>query len=162
MVGWIIERLLQLIPSLTAFSKERRELHENALRAINHALDETCIYYRNIELGKPRDQEVEAQLVRYWSAAAIPMRHIDPELAERCDRKSEYWLNPERHEHKQVLSMGIDLETVRKKYRSLLHPKRPALRRPSLSEINRQPSTDAILESKRPKKQRPKAEDRKK
>lgn len=158
MLKWIIERLLELAPSIASFSKERRELRDNALRAITHALDETYLYYRNIERGKPRDQEVEAQLVRYWSAAAIPVRHIDTQLAERCDRKSEYWLNPDSYDHRQVVGLGIDLGSVREEYRSLLNPKSPSIRQFRLAQINRQVASKTSSKSKRPKKQQPKAE----
>lgn len=133
-LGEIISGLFGVIPALLELPKERRERRDNALRAILVALDETYLYYREIEKGKGRNDDREALLVRYWSAAAIPMRHIDRDLARRCDQKSEFWLNPDRYEPDDVRELGIGLESVRNAYRTLLFPrslaqKRPAIRR---------------------------------
>ena len=95
MLEMILSRLIALLGPLRAMSKDNREMRDNALRSISHALNETCIYYRTIERGKGRDTEVEDQLSRYWAAAAIPIRHLDPELAQICQYKSDYWLNPD-------------------------------------------------------------------
>jgi hypothetical protein len=119
----IIKALFGVIPSLMSLSKERRELRDSALRAILVALDETYLYYRDIDRGKGRSEDREALLVRYWSAAAIPMRHIDRDLARRCDQKSEYWLNPDNYDQNDVRELGISLELVRNEYRTLLQPK---------------------------------------
>lgn len=119
----IIKSLFGIVPNLLALPKERRELRDNALRAVLVALDETYLYYRDIGRGKERDEEREALLARYWSAAAIPMHHIDRNLAMRCDMKAEYWLNPERYGDEDVKELGIGLESVRNAYRTLLEPK---------------------------------------
>jgi hypothetical protein len=37
------------------------------------------LYYRDLNSGSIRNLEKEAQLAKYWSAAAIPMRHFDEE-----------------------------------------------------------------------------------
>jgi hypothetical protein len=123
MITFVIEKLISLPRPVTSLSKERRELRDNALRSISHALDGTYLYYRDLDRGKPRNLETEAQLSRYWSAAAIPIRHIDEELAFICDQKSECWLNPETWDHERVKEVGIALDDVRKRYRGLLHPK---------------------------------------
>jgi len=125
MITFIIERLMGLVGPLMNLSHERRELRDNALRAICTALDETCLYYRSLENGKPRNLETEAQLSKYWSAAAIPIRHIDADLALTCDQKSEYWLNPETWDDARVRNTGIELDKVRQRYRGLLVHRRP-------------------------------------
>jgi hypothetical protein len=155
MLQWVLERLFQLTPSLVSLSKDRRDLKDNALRAILHALDETYLYYRNIENGNSRDREVEAQLVRYWSAAAIPVRHIDSELAERCDRKSEYWLNPDSYNERKVADLGIELKSVRDAYRALLHPRRLVSHSLRLAEPKRQVSSNNSSEKTRRKRRPP-------
>ena len=124
MIEWVVEKFIALIPSFEKAASLRRDFQDNALRSISHALNETFIYYRDIDAGKPRNQEVEAQLSRYWAAAAIPLRHIDRELAEICEYKSEYWLNPEHWSQEQVEQVGIGLQKVRDQYRSLLAPKK--------------------------------------
>lgn len=122
-LGEIISGLFGVVPSLLALPKERRELKDNALRSILVALDETYLYYRDIEKGKGRSEDRETLLARYWSAAAIPMRHIDRDLARRCDQKAEYWLNPDRYDSDTVSELGIGLESVRNAYRTLLRPR---------------------------------------
>lgn len=124
----IIKSLFGLVPSLLSLSKDSRELRETALRAILVALDETYLYYRDLGRGRKRDFDREAQLVRYWSAAAIPVRHVDPDLAQRCDQKAEYWLNPDNYTPDHVKELDIGLESVRNAYRTLLHPKSLMLR----------------------------------
>lgn len=115
-IEWVIERLISLIPSIGNLSKDKREIKDNALRSIKHALDETCLYVtRYVDVGK-RDVEIEAQLVRYWSAAAIPIRHIDSELSQICEYKSEYWLNPSNWDPSKTKGISIELQAVREKY----------------------------------------------
>lgn len=118
---WIAERLIALLPVLSEVSKNKQELADNALRSISHALTETCLYVsRYLDQGK-RDQEIETQLSRYWSAAAIPLRHIDNDLSQICEYKSEYWINPEGWDPSKTNGAKIDLETVREKYRAKLN-----------------------------------------
>ena len=119
-IEWVVDRLISIIPSISNLSKDKRELGDNAFRSISHALTETCLYInRYTKLGK-RDAEIEAQLARYWSAAAIPLRHIDRELSEICEYKSEYWLDPRNWDPAKTNGIAIDLDTVREKYRAKL------------------------------------------
>lgn len=107
---------------IATLTKEKRELKDNALRAVTTALLETKIYYRSMELGASRNIETEDQLVKYWGAAAIPLRHIDQELAVICENKSEYWLNPENWSDEEVKEFGIQLQNVTSAYRQLALP----------------------------------------
>lgn len=116
MLEQVIDKAQELLPIIGAMKKEQRELGDNALRAVSHALNETNIYYKSIESGKSRNEETEAQLVRYWSAAAIPMRHIDQEFAEICEYKSQYWLNPEKWTPEKVREFRIGLRDVGEVY----------------------------------------------
>ncbi len=120
MDNWFLEKLAALPGLITGLAREKRELGDNALRAVSHALNETFIYYRNIELGKDRDFEIEAQLAKYWSAAAIPMRHVDSEFAEICEYKSQYWIQPERWSKQKIKEFRIGLHDVQEHYRRLL------------------------------------------
>ncbi|MFM2479713.1 hypothetical protein [Celerinatantimonas sp. MCCC 1A17872] len=122
MLEFVIEKLIGLLGPIATLEKNKRELKDDALRAISTALNETAIYYRDLARSKERNFEVEAQLVRYWSAAAIPLRHIDQELASICENKAEYWLNPEEWSNEQVIQFGIKLEDVKKAYRQMAIP----------------------------------------
>jgi hypothetical protein len=124
MIEQVIAGLGNVLGKIPAPGRDRREVHDNALRAISHALTETYLYYRSLEAGQQRNAEVEAQLSRYWAAAAIPLRHLDRDLASTCEYKAEYWLNPEDWSAERVRRVGIGLDDVRHRYRQLLTPGR--------------------------------------
>ncbi|MEC5157450.1 hypothetical protein [Chryseobacterium sp. MP_3.2] len=122
MISQVIEGLIKLLGPVATLSKDRRELKDSALRAISIALDETYLYYRDLGKGSQRNMDREGQLAKYWSAAAIPMRHFDDQLASLCDYKSEYWVNPDEYSDEQVINLGIELGEVRQAYRKMLSP----------------------------------------
>ena len=119
---WLIEKLLGLLGPIAQLQKDRRELADDALRAVSHALNETFLYFRDFERGQEIDHQREAELMRLWSAAAIPLRHIDHELSELCEHKAEYWLDPRSWDTQRIDQLGIGLETVRDRYRRMLVP----------------------------------------
>lgn len=120
MLDIIIDKLRTLYDQISDLKKTNRELSDNALRSVSTALNETLFYYKSLDRGSPRNLETEAQLVKYWSAAAIPMRHIDSQFAEICEYKSDYWLNPESWSPEKVKEFQIGLYDVRSKYRMKL------------------------------------------
>lgn len=122
MIEILVDKLIALMGPISTLSRERRELKDSALRAISIALQETKIYYSALERRVDRDFDTEAQLVRYWGAAAIPLRHIDEELAMICDRKAEYWINPENWPYDNMEELGIKLVDVTAAYRQLAMP----------------------------------------
>lgn len=129
MLEFVIEKLIGLLGPIATLERDRRDLKDNALRAISTALTETSIYYRDLGRGAERDLDKEAQLARYWSAAAIPLRHIDQELAGICENKAEYWINPEQWSNDQIKQYGIRLQDVKRAYRQMAMP--------SFSTVNR-------------------------
>ena len=130
MLEFIVSQFIALIEPIQNLSKDKRDLKDNALRAISHALNETYLYYRDIEKGKPINLDIQKQLSNYWAAAAIPLRHIDENLALICEMKSEYWVNPENWSNEQIHEHGIALDDLRKKYRVMLAPPRFSTRSP--------------------------------
>jgi hypothetical protein len=122
MIQEILDGLTKILGPIATLSKDRRELKDSALRAISNALDETFLYYRDLDKDSPRNMEREALLAKYWSAAAIPMRHFDERLANICDHKSEYWVNPDNYETTHIKELGIGLDDVRQAYRKMLRP----------------------------------------
>lgn len=129
MIEWVIERLVALLGPIAELRRDQRALADEALRSVSIALTETCLYYRSIETERGRSAEKEAQLARYWAAAAIPVRHIDSELALVCEHKSEYWVNPDSWDRSRLDGLSIALDDVRLRYRSLVKPKRLRARR---------------------------------
>jgi hypothetical protein len=122
MITEILEGLSKILGPIATLSKDRRELKDSALRAISNALDETFLYYRDLDRGRPRNMEREALYVKYRSAAAIPLRHFDEQLSNICDHKSEYWVNPDNYQAKDIRQLGIELNDVRQAYRKMLSP----------------------------------------
>lgn len=118
---WAIERFISLIPILAGAGKEKRELADAALRALSIALDETSIYINSRNRGSGVNHDIEYQLARYWSAAAIPVRHFDAELADICNEKNQFWLDPDGWEGDAEQSERISLENVRSQYATLLN-----------------------------------------
>jgi hypothetical protein len=122
MIKEILDGLTKILGPIATLSKDRRELKDSALRAISNALDETFLYYRDLDKGSPKNLEREALLAKYWSAAAIPMRHFDQDLSNICDHKSEYWVNPDNYDTEDIQKLGIGLDDVRQAYRKMLQP----------------------------------------
>lgn len=122
MLEYLIDKLISLMGPISTLSRDKRELKDNALRAIVTALQETKIYYKSLERGSERNTDTEAQLVRYWGAAAIPLRHIDEELAMICEHKADFWIDPENWSNDQISGLGIKLEDVTRAYRQLAMP----------------------------------------
>ena len=121
MIEWVLEKLIAILPMIGDIGKDRRELADKALESVSRALTETCIYVKRYEEQGKRDLDMESNLVRFWSEAAIPLRHIDKELSDICEYKSEYWLDPKTWNPKQANGTSISLENVREKYRKKLH-----------------------------------------
>lgn len=122
MIKELLDGLSKILGPIATLSKDRRELKDSALRAISIALDETYLYYRDLSNGSAKNLDREAQLSKYWSAAAIPMRHFDERLSNLCDHKSEYWVNMENFNQNNINDLGIGLNDVRQAYRKMLSP----------------------------------------
>jgi hypothetical protein len=123
MLEYIIDKLIGLLGPIANLSKEKRELKDSALRGISIALHETKLYYRDRGQGRERNMDKEAQLANYWAAAAIPLRHIDEELAITCQYKAEFWTDPDHWSIDEVERVGIKLDDVSDAYRKLAMPK---------------------------------------
>jgi|SRR5579859_6976475 len=122
MINEIIQGLSNMLGPIATSVQEKSKWKDEALRAISYALDETYLYYRDIEHGRLPNREREAMLVKYWSAAAISLRHFNPTLAEICDVKAEYWVNPDNYTSQDIENLGIGLNSVRQAYRKMLRP----------------------------------------
>jgi len=119
-IEWVVEGVLKLLGPLQELSREKRELADDALRAISNALNETCLYCRHIKDGKARDSEAEARLARLWVIAAVPITHFNPKLGEICEYTPDHWINPNNWDKSKVKNLSISLEDVRAKYAALL------------------------------------------
>lgn len=123
MLSEVLDGLVKLLGPIATLSKDRRELKDTALRSISTALDETYLYYRDLESNiTNRNDDREEVLSKYWSAAAVSLRHFDSELAVLCDYKSEFWVNPNNFDESRIQELGIKLGDVREAYRKMLSP----------------------------------------
>lgn len=119
MLEFVLEKLVGLLGPIATLSKDKRELKDSALRSISTALVETKLYYRDQARGKPRNMEIEAELSKYWAAAAIPLRHIDESLAMTCEYKADFWTQPDNWWDEDVERVGIKLADVTDAYRKV-------------------------------------------
>src|SRR5205085_8937681 len=84
---------------------------DSALAALYGALNETKLYLERRDAGE-RDRGREEQLSRLWSAAAIPLRRFNADLAARCLEKSDFWVAPKRWFDDDVHSKRIDIDLL--------------------------------------------------
>jgi hypothetical protein len=119
MLEWITARLLAFFEHASSVAQDRRETYDRALKSVSYALHETYLYYRDID-HHPRDPERERHLCHLWAAAAVPVRHLDIDLAAICEYKAEYWVNPDNWSMDDIRTHLIQLAEIRDRYRSLL------------------------------------------
>jgi hypothetical protein len=121
MIEWVVERLISIIPVIDKVSKDKRDVADSAFQSISKALTETSLYAAKYARTGKRDEATQSELARLWANAAIPLRHIDQELSEICEYKSEYWVDPCHWNPEKMNGLSIDLESVREKYRAKLN-----------------------------------------
>ena len=98
----------------------RDEQKDAALTAIYAAASETTIYLADLEREKNTDRKREQDIARLWSAAAVPIRHFDMDLADRCLLKFEFWVNPDKWNADEATERRIAIEAVLDKARELM------------------------------------------
>lgn len=130
MFSVILDGLVKILGPIATIGKDQREQKDTALRAISTALMETKLYYGKFggPLGRQRDLDRESMLAKYWAAAAIPIRHFDPELAAICQNKADYWVNPLEYSDDDIAKLGIRLEALSDAYQKMLKPRFGSLR----------------------------------
>lgn len=124
--------MIQALQGLLAqFQRERHrdeDREDAALMAIYVAAQETRLYIDRLRRCQAPDREAEEELARLWQKAAVPIRHFDPDLAERCMGKADYWLNPEAWSEEDIRANRIEIDRVYRQARNMLTG--PALARP--------------------------------
>ena len=119
--------MIDAIPGLSSLldycSTERRRREDQvdqALNAIYAAAAETKLYLEELERTRRRKRNREHAIARLWSQAAIPVRRFDRDLADRCLRKFEYWVSPEKWRADDVTEKRIAIDAVYERARMLL------------------------------------------
>jgi len=79
----LFDKALSVLGLVRERKKQRTEKTDQALFALYAALAETRSYIIDLEDAKPRDRTKEFAISRLWNMASVPLREIDPELANR-------------------------------------------------------------------------------
>lgn len=119
MIEYVLDKLEEFVRGRGEMKNQRRQIADDALRAVGIALNETEIYYARLQRGAARSEETELQLSRYWAAASVPLRHVDLNLADTCEHKSRYWLDPTTWDEAKIKKFKIRLTSVARKVRQL-------------------------------------------
>lgn len=97
-------------------SEEKAAQKKEALEAILDALLETR-KYQELASDAP-DREAEYKLSRLWGIASIKANGLF-DINDEASDKQQYWADLLRWPQDVVISRGIDLSTMEKKYRAL-------------------------------------------
>jgi hypothetical protein len=110
--------------ALISFLRGIRERRDDRIRAallpLGKALVETRLYLRNQERDGQRDRNREDDLVRRWAEAGAALYALDSGLAQVCEHKSMYWMEPEEWSTHDVREKGIAIDRIYQTYGSLL------------------------------------------
>lgn len=112
------------LQSLLAWFQKNRSVKDEqktlALNAMNKALIATKKYIEIKGADGAADRTREFELAELWADAAIKARHASGDLAARLNDKSQYWSEPLKWSHEEVLLRKIDLESVQHEVKQLL------------------------------------------
>lgn len=121
LVFTLFDKAISVLGLIREGKKERDEKVDQALMALYTALAETRRYIADLDDGKAHDRDKEFALARLWNTASVPLRQIDPELAEKCFIKGSYWMEPAIWDAKSIKAKGIAIEQMFDATRELLN-----------------------------------------
>jgi hypothetical protein len=116
----LFDKVLSVLGLIRDKKRQRTEQTDQALLALYAALTETRLYISELEHGKPHSRKKEFAIARLWNTASVPLREIDPDLAERCFDKGSYWMEPDIWEPERIDAKGIAIESMFEATRQLL------------------------------------------
>jgi hypothetical protein len=116
----VFDRVLGVIGLIREGKKRRDERIDQGLYALYAALNETKAYVERLHSGKRRNRKTEWAIARLWHDASVPLRHVEPELADRCFIKGSYWMEPETWTEMKIVEKQIKLDQVMESTRKLL------------------------------------------
>ena len=112
----LIAKVLELIPR---WWKDNQDKADQVLAALYTALNETIIYANRLT-NQDRNQESEEQLSRLWFKAAMALRRVDAEFAEKCLVFGEYWASPTEGVVNYAIKHKAEVEDTFRKLRELM------------------------------------------
>lgn len=116
----LFDKVLAGIGLIREGKKQRSEKTDQALLALYAALSESRAYMADRANRKPRNRKREHSIAMLWHTASVPLRELDPELAERCFIKGSYWMEPDTWDKKKIDENGIAIDKVFEATRRLL------------------------------------------
>lgn len=121
MLETIVLNLQTLLRTMREDRAQKSAHQDLALSALMTATMETRLYLDRAGKGRrKRVRSDEERLVRLWAAAAVPLRHFNKDLAERCTMKADFWLNPENYSEEDIARLRIGIDEVYREARELL------------------------------------------
>jgi hypothetical protein len=72
------------VKALADYRSKNSEKYKSALLLVYTAANESKSYITGLKNRKSPDQEREAKIARLWTEAAVNLRTIDRDLAEKC------------------------------------------------------------------------------
>ena len=119
MLGDIITGCKALLDHISTHRNVQREICDHALAALYMACTETKICIQRVQRTGTSNRQTEEELARLWSKAAVPLCHLDADLAKRCIDKSEYWLNPDGWSATDIAQYRIGIHQIANEARKL-------------------------------------------
>lgn len=101
------------IDRLRGMNRDKLAQSKAALQALVSATIKTTAYLANVRRGAQIERDRESTLAQLWSEASIELREINPDLAERCFIKAEYWADPEQWTDTQIQEARIGIESIK-------------------------------------------------
>jgi len=116
----IFDKFLNIVGLVREGKLKRDEKTDRALHALCKALNETKAYVTRLNQGNKPDRRHEHDIAYLWPKASVPVRHIDPDLADRCFLKGSYWHEPKSWSESQLEESRIALDQVLESTKKLL------------------------------------------
>ena len=91
-----------------------------ALLKVYVASNETKAYVTGLKLRKHADREREARLARLWTEAAVALRHLDRDLADKCLLQGDALAGSMNWSHAQIDDARNHINEVFQHARKLL------------------------------------------
>src|SRR5690348_14778143 len=116
----LISGTMKILRTIGRGHRSRTDRHDAALTAIYAAANETRMYIADATETTRRSTARERKLVRLWTKAAVPVRHLDRQLADRCLLKADLWIDPSQWSPAQIREFRIGIDEVYEHARQLL------------------------------------------
>ena len=118
-ITWVIDRINWLIARLSGREETRTKERSEAIAALIKALNETRIHFGTQRTKRKRNRPREEEISRLWIDAAVKVRPIDDELANRCESKGRFWADPAGFDDRDIDTATISIEAVEASLRKL-------------------------------------------